>query len=232
MINQTNRTLRTFFNEFKEDKEMANFTFLLYIVVIGALLFFYRTFSNRLNTNLASISGIFLFMSIMYVTFYFIDRHQDLGNWKGSVAGVVGFGTKKNAFYGLIIGILIGGSLILGQFINPDSMFSSSFKDATLYTFILVGIIIPLTEESFFRGFLMPTLSKMLNPLVAILFVSGLFAIMHLVIFETGAQALMGHFIFSVLMILVLYTTKSLSSCVVAHAIINLSFLLSGVGLI
>ena len=230
ILNKSNRMFGNFFNEPREDKEMINFSSILVLVVLLLSLFLYVQFSNLGNTQASLVTGTFMIMIIIYFVLHYVDTMQDRYKWKSSLVGIIGFGTKKNAFYGLVLGLVIGGALAISSALPMgNQLFSSLALNVSLSSFMFIVVLAPIIEESFFRGFLMPTFSKILNPLVAIVFVSGAFALMHLVAYGLDFSTLWIPFVFSVLMILVAYSTKSLLPCVVIHFLVNLSIFMGGI---
>ncbi len=85
-----------------------------------------------------------------------------------------------------------------------------------LASWILLVVIAPITEELLFRGLILNTLLRRYSPLVAILFSSLLFALMHMNPWQLAVAMVIG-----VLLGWLYVRTRSLWPCILGHAIMN-----------
>ncbi|WP_116125007.1 CPBP family intramembrane glutamic endopeptidase [Lewinella sp. IMCC34183] len=121
----------------------------------------------------------------------------------------------------LMLGVCLaqGATLNLAQevFSNAPIQLDLPFRPVGVLAFISVVVIAPILEESIFRGFLFPTLEKIVPTPVAFLMTAVLFSAMH----ATPKYAL-ATFGMSLGLTYIYHVTRSLSTVIVIHALINL----------
>ena len=128
-----------------------------------------------------------------------------------------------------ILGVVVGTPLgfIEYRVLNPSPVFlGAAFIQTLGYNLLVLGLFVSIAEELLFRGLLLTSLEKKLEPWQAIGMSSIFFGVMHLgwfnpleVVFAYGAGVILAY---------LAYTTKSLTPSIAAHALDNfLLFLLA-----
>jgi membrane protease YdiL (CAAX protease family) len=88
--------------------------------------------------------------------------------------------------------------------------------------FIAVLLVGPIVEELLFRGLILRSLLKRYNRLVAIIFSSILFALLHVKFGDTFYSSIIHSFAFSVLLSWVMILTENIRTVIVFHILWNL----------
>ncbi|NQU68196.1 MAG: CPBP family intramembrane metalloprotease [Candidatus Marinimicrobia bacterium] len=106
-------------------------------------------------------------------------------------------------------------------FFPPDPEILEIFEmiGTTSYGLIAAGLIAPITEELFFRGFLISGLLKNYSGLLAILISSILFGMIHENVWQTIPAIFMGLFLGWIFVV-----TRNIWVCVGIHSVQNLLF--------
>jgi len=237
IITKWNKMLLRYARDYREDKELRNssFTFFLFMAIISAFLAI--SFTNIGNSQAASMSMIFCVLSFVYVIVHYMDTMQDVYKWKGNLANTVGFGTKDKILFSIGLGFILGFFVIISKFLPMSNvLFSNLVTKVSLSSFVFVAILAPIVEEGFFRGFLMPTFVQItknmkFGVILSIIALSALFSFMHYTAYGMTTDQLWMPFVFSILAILIMYTTKSLAGPIVLHFLFNLSYFV-GIGII
>ncbi|MEM3399927.1 MAG: type II CAAX endopeptidase family protein [Candidatus Micrarchaeia archaeon] len=155
------------------------------------------------------ILALLLLSLPLYIT---IDKNEGLEK-----LGLTSRGFLKNALIGICsgVGILLITSLLLFIFsyfgVGDTEKVARKIASAPPYI-VLVGVIIaPISEEVFFRGFLMPILGVFLSSLI--------FAIAHIQYGSVGE--IVGAFAIGLLLCYLYKKTGSIIAPIFAHATIN-----------
>src|SRR5207249_184612 len=128
-----------------------------------------------------------------------------------------------------ILGVVVGTPLgfIEYRVLNPSPVFlGAAFIQTLGYNLLVLGLFVSIAEELLFRGLLLTSLEKKMQPWQAIGLSSIFFGVMHLgwfnpleVVFAYGAGVILAY---------LAYATKSLTPSIAAHALDNfLLFLLA-----
>ncbi|MFA5523404.1 MAG: CPBP family intramembrane glutamic endopeptidase [Tissierellales bacterium] len=183
------KTIKSYFAIDSQYKEMVSkytnvdgiATIIYFTLLMGAYYFMGVIYDTK---NLYLGNQINIVLSVICII-YVLFRGQKLSS--------IGF-SKKNLGKSLIMGLVAGGivltiqllpGIIGGRQFNPVSKLMSSF----IYYLIIIG----LTEEIIFRGFIQTRIYGIVKkPIIAILLTAFLFMIMHIP-FQMGA-AHMGFF--------------------------------------
>ena len=128
----------------------------------------------------------------------------------------------KNPLLLGILGVAVGTPLGLIEYrvLSPGPVFvGAAFIQTVGYNILVLGLFVSIAEELLFRGLLLTSLEKRMEPWQAIGFSSIFFGVMHLgwfnpleVFFAYGAGVVLAY---------LAYTTKSLTPAIAAHALDN-----------
>jgi uncharacterized protein len=102
------------------------------------------------------------------------------------------------------------------------SEYSQTAKIVTMIlSLVVIGILVPIVEELYFRGFLMSRLSKfkIWSPVISV----GLWAVYHL----WSPWAILQYFVIFILIGFVVYRTKNLKLSIISHALANMMLVIS-----
>lgn len=138
------------FPEYKDDSFSRTFTFLISFAVV--LLISFLFLSNQLNFG---ITTFFLGFSILTILLTFIESDS-----KDQIIDARYFGNKTNTYIFTIVGLLIGIVLVLIASRNASlaqTIILSQGLTLPNLQFLNQNILAPLTEELFWRGFIVPT---------------------------------------------------------------------------
>ena len=175
------------------------------------------------------LGGITAFqISLTYIVFLMITFFLYLIKYAApeAPAGVIDLGPPEKAWLNVGIGVAVG------VFIAITLIATAVYKTAAIVAFsitaplvfLFVGIISPVVEELFWRGFLTPTLSKFLTPPVGIGLSALSFALYHLTTW--GGQGWVGFltpFAFALILSLLTLMTESVATAICVHAATNIT---------
>ncbi|MHA1270102.1 MAG: CPBP family intramembrane glutamic endopeptidase [Candidatus Helarchaeota archaeon] len=188
---------------------------LLISIIVGIILIFHiLDYFNLINPPLLYqryLINIGIYTIMLSVTIFFILRYKSFKK--------VGF-VKKDILKNILFGI-IGGS----GFLVASLIFFKVPQYNVLDLIILFGftIIVGITEESIFRGFVQTELNSLYKSIIAILITSVLFAAVHMprMITEVGIIGLIGMVSFTILGIIIGHYRRysnSIISVILLHA--------------
>lgn len=174
---------------------------ILSIIVFGIILYFKQKSSrnysdkpfvsfNRKVGKKTFIEGLTLFFGAFGIAFLLVS--------------LVGFLSRDNSFYK---GLLKSHNSTMGSLVGTGSL---------MFSLITVAIIVPITEELFFRGLIYGRLRQAMRPMVAILISSIIFGIFHGNVVQ-GVYA----FVIGYILALVYEKTDLLLFSILGHGIIN-----------
>jgi membrane protease YdiL (CAAX protease family) len=184
------------------------------------------------------LGGAALFLSIVVVIAAFlyyrkINPFQQFGFFRRNVFECAGIavGLMIAAFplvllMGKLTEVLLHGKThpqtLVQYFLNASEQ---SDRRAVYLTMLLGVVVVPLAEETIFRGFLYGVLKRYAGPAGAALVTAGLFAAMHL-----NASALPALFVLALCFTLAYEATGSLLVTIFMHALFNFSMFLALLG--
>lgn len=115
----------------------------------------------------------------------------------------------------LVLGVL---SLVLG--FNDQQMVANKIADLPFLVLVFAVLAAPVSEELFFRGFLLRTISRLTNPAIGIIGSSIAFGIVH---FAYGSVVeILGTLLIGIILALVMHKSKSITPCFLIHMSYNL----------
>lgn len=179
---------------------------------------------------------IFSIISFIFLLLYFRDSYLYDGSihlgifslamyllWKNDLKTTLhdlGFpGSIKNALVYSVAGLgaifillFILGILSLTLGFNDQNKISEKIADLPIYILVFAIFFAPLSEELFFRAFLVPR--------IGVLFSAFVFGLVHLAygsVIEVVGVTLVG-----IILALVFKTSKSITPCILTHMIYNL----------
>src|SRR5438445_5176480 len=190
-----------------------------------ALLFATRLVVSPFPVGLLSLSvyvPVIYTLIVVGISLYVTYRKIPLEEIRVTSAG-------RNPLLLGILGVVVGTPLgfIEYRVLNPSPVFlGAAFIQTLGYNLLVLGLFVSIAEELLFRGLLLSSLEKKLEPWQAIGFSSIFFGVMHLgwfnpleVLFAYGAGVVLAY---------LAYATKSLTPAIAAHALDNfLLFLLA-----
>lgn len=188
-VESSMKPIKSYFKTDSQYKEMASkythidgiASIIFYVLLMGVYYFMGVIFDTK-NLYLGNQINIILsVICIIYVLF------------RGHKLSSIGF-SKKNLGKSLIMGLVAGGIILLIQLL-PGVMSGRQFNPVSklMSDFMYYLIIIGLTEEIIFRGFIQTRIYGIVKkPIKAILLTAFMFMIMHIP-FQMGA-AHMGFF--------------------------------------
>jgi membrane protease YdiL (CAAX protease family) len=105
---------------------------------------------------------------------------------------------------------------VLTTLLAPSA--SGAFSAMAAFTSVKVVLVAPVLEETFFRGFLLPTLTRWLTPPAAVAAAAAAFAAAHVAPPAVTAQAFAGGLVFGGAL---LAARGNLAAPIIAHACYN-----------
>jgi membrane protease YdiL (CAAX protease family) len=200
------------------------FGFAIYYLIFSLV----DIFATKLNL---SKDNIFLITSIIAVITLFVILFIQLSKGSGSNKKLET--TSKNNsgdfLLGVISGIILGSIVLLGVFNDNNgifSLFSVQYMRTILYPsgiinkilfFLVFVIALPIAEEMYFRGYMLPSLEKHYNLIIAAFITSILSSI-----FLSGSISFLLLFIAGLVFALLYKKTEAVFSGMVAHMTFNL----------
>lgn len=125
--------------------------------------------------------------------------------------------------FGLVAAGLVSSAVARlqgGDFENPQVTALTGGRPFDLPTlvmvFLLVAVVVPITEELFFRGMIYPLLRRRWNPLIAIVANAAIFAAFHLIPIVFPAL-----FVIGLLLAFLREWSGSIIPCILYHALQN-----------
>ena len=183
-----------------------------------ALLFATRLVVSPFPVGLLSLSvyvPVIYTLIVVGISLYVTYRKIPLEEIRVTSAG-------RNPLLLGILGVVVGTPLgfIEYRVLNPSPVFlGAAFIQTLGYNLLVLGLFVSIAEELLFRGLLLTSLEKRMEPWQAIGFSSIFFGVMHLgwfnpleVVFAYGAGVILAY---------LAYTTKSLTPAIAAHALDN-----------
>ena len=139
--------------------------------------------------------------------------------------GLVGNGRIWPAAFGAVIlgGAMDTVTLALHKPIVPDvlqPLFTGASSAVAMVVFAV--IVTPFVEELLFRGVLFPVVARSLNAFWAVILVSGLFGLAHMVTYGPDAYSIVQSLVAGLYLTWLRARTKSLVPSVAAHTALNL----------
>jgi membrane protease YdiL (CAAX protease family) len=124
------------------------------------------------------------------------------------------------AFGGLMVASLLAKNnpWVLTQ----GSIFSASLSKMAVIDQQLFGVLMAISEEQFFRGFITSYFVDRTNPFIGCAGSSGVFAVFHFAVYGTSPTALTFIFMSGLILSFVAYKTGLISPTMIAHIINNL----------
>jgi membrane protease YdiL (CAAX protease family) len=198
-----------------------------YIIMVGVaiLTLWAATQFSQLSgqTETAGISQVYATMAILSIVGFFAAS-RGLA-WFGS------FGIKES---GLKLAMLVAAGAFVGYFSTSQGKLLlvpllPAAIDVSL-SFAYKNIIAVFGEEYFFRGFLQPSIAKivagksgnMLASIIAIVAQAGLFVAWHFVAYQNAPDSFMPLFIFGLIQGTMVRVTGSIAPALGAHFVLNL----------
>ncbi|MBA2123958.1 hypothetical protein B9J78_03350 [bacterium Unc6] len=180
------------------------------------------------------LACVLLVLVIYYVVFIYREHYKTLGFIKQGLAKKIVFTVLAYiAALPLFIAAAIVGAIIttlLGFYVEPHpiSIFLVKEKNffVIIYIWIIAGIIAPVSEELFFRGFLYPALKVRNGKVLGILLSACFFSILHL-----NISSILPIFVLGILFAWLYENTGSIFPSIFAHSLHN-TVTLSGMLLI
>lgn len=115
----------------------------------------------------------------------------------------------------LILGVI---SLVLG--FNDQELVANKIADLPLFILAFAVLAAPVSEELFFRGFLLGTISRFTNPAIGIIGSSIAFGLVH---FAYGSVVeILGTLVIGIILAFVMHKSKSITPCFLIHMSYNL----------
>ena len=115
----------------------------------------------------------------------------------------------------LVLGII---SIMFG--FNDQELVANKIADLPLFILAFAVIAAPISEELFFRGFLLGTISRFTNPLIGIIGSSVAFGFVH---FAYGSIVeILGTLVIGIILSVVMHKSKSITPCMLIHMSYNL----------
>lgn len=181
------------------------------IIIIFNLLQYFGVITSSLPSYLKNLINIGVYVLMFSIAIVFI--------FKTGMIKKVGF-NKKHLFKNLGIGFLGGSGFLIAAliFMQPPV-----FNFANLFYLLILSLLIGLTEETIFRGYVQQELKNHYKPIIAVLITAILFAALHMprTIFDMGWFGLAGMVSFTMIgLIIGLYRRylESLSGVIILHA--------------
>lgn len=106
---------------------------------------------------------------------------------------------------------------VIGKDIDPSTIFPPTILGIAM-TVLVAGIIAPIAEEVVFRGVLLSALDRRWGAWAAVILSSVIFSLMHVTPFSIPPIL-----VFGLVLGCLFVWTRSLTVCIVAHAVFNLS---------
>lgn len=113
-------------------------------------------------------------------------------------------------------------------------MFAITEKPIPPYLVLFImGVLVPITEELFFRGSIIPWLSAKVHSKILLYIVSAaIFALWHLTAYNAANEAMISAFIFGILTAFLTVKTGHLVHSIFIHSILNTVVIASSLGLL
>jgi membrane protease YdiL (CAAX protease family) len=214
-------------SEWKDDAWAIRIDMLvtLSIFLLGLMIYLF----NQDNAAVNIAAGFVTITALLRLVFSIVEWRDE----QNPLISLVSFGDKNRALMGAIIGGVLTVGLFATNIIAPVAILPSAefnplgtLLDKATVAAMFTLAIAPILEELFFRGLLFFTLSKLLkNTLFAVLLTSLIFAAFHFVAYggyAASAESLMlTAFLMSTIWIFLNGYTKSISSSMTSHAILN-----------
>jgi membrane protease YdiL (CAAX protease family) len=170
--------------------------------------------------QIKSVSDTYTFMAVVVLIASFIATQTGIFRFRGITS------TGQKLIFSAIIGGVIGlFSTTTGRALITPTL-SGSIDPALSATFVI--ILAPFIEEYFFRGFLFPTLSALIQygsfigEILGALISSAIFVIFHIVAYANSPEAFFPLFLFALVMCALVKFTNDLAPALGGHFILNL----------
>jgi membrane protease YdiL (CAAX protease family) len=169
------------------------------------------------------ISAAAIHVGLFSISMYYL--------WKSdlrSTLSSIGFpGKLKTTFIFSVLGLLsifailfILGVLSIVLGFNDQQKITEKVADLPISILVFAVIVAPISEELFFRAFLVKKISSIINPWAGILISSVLFGLVH---FSYGSiMEIAGAFVIGAILAVVFYKSKSITPCLSIHIFYNL----------
>lgn len=116
--------------------------------------------------------------------------------------------------------IALAGIFLMGVFVKMK--FPLEITELGMLVAIIFGFIIGISEEQFFRGFILDwLLSKLPSPSLALLSSAMIFTVYHLAVYGTDFDSLMYVFAGGLILSWVAYKSRRISPPMLAHGLNN-----------
>lgn len=222
---EKNKVLLEFFDFFRKQKKpiislnIINLCLILFFIFIFITLYFFDDSKRKLEEIivLGNNMGIIYFFLYPYIS-YFVRYYY------GKTPIKLAFNSKKpgiDIIIGFICGIILCYLLILiNEIIKTKPIVLSGIFYILLITQGLLG---PIIEEIFFRKFIYTKLTINLNKILAIIFTSIFFSLVHL---PSDITVGFLYFLSSIILTVVYELRKSILPCIISHSLGNILFYL------
>ena len=124
----------------------------------------------------------------------------------------------------LIYSVLALGVITVGNYVVPaflPSILLQAYEKLNVIDARLFGILIAVSEEQFFRGFLAPYMANRFGLTLGTILQGVLFGAYHLAVYNASNQALAIVSFSGIILGYVALKTQRLSPCILAHALVN-----------
>ncbi|MBU0532620.1 CPBP family intramembrane metalloprotease [Candidatus Micrarchaeota archaeon] len=196
-------------------------SFFLFLFLFSILVFALSLFAPE--DLILYISAAAIHVGLLSISLYFLWK-SDLGTTLSSI----GFpGKLKTTFIFSVLGLLsifailfiIGiMSIVLG--FNDQQKITEKVADLPVSILLFAVIAAPVSEEFFFRAFLVKKISSIINPWAGILISSILFGLVH---FSYGSiMEIVGAFTIGTILAVIFHKSKSITPCLAIHIFYNL----------
>ena len=199
-------------------REINETSLKLTIIFMAALLYLWGWIIVNVSElrNIAIIYELITFLAVLIGGLAYASRSS-------YPFGVYGMPTLREIPKTTLVGMAVGLAwVIVGGFISYLPRFQTSlYKSLPPFLAVVFAIIISATEETLFRGTVLPTISRLTGGFLGVSITSFLFALLHWVAFNAMFPLLLSAFLFSIVISLLTIYYRTAWVALVAHVTYN-----------
>ncbi len=196
-------------------------SFFLFLFLFSILVFALSLFGPE--DLILYISAAAIHIGLFSISMYFL--------WKSdlrSTLSSIGFpGKLRTTFIFSVLGLLsifailfIIGILSVVIGFNDQQKITEKVADLPLSILVFAVLAAPVSEELFFRAFLVKKIGSLINPFAGIIISSALFGFVH---FSYGSiMEIIGAFVIGAILAFIFHKSKSITPCLAIHVFYNL----------
>ena len=187
-----------------------------------------------ISVNMNTVLGL-IYIAMVY---FYWNKEQSgfvypIIKGKENIARILGISLIIAFVFIYLISGMIGSVAPGLKYETFQKMFAIMDKPMSPYmTLFIIGLLVPITEELFFRGSVMPFLAKELkmSGILLIIVSAALFGVWHLMAYQAENQAMIAGFLFGTVTSFLVTKRGQLIEAIAIHSVLNTIVMLSSLG--